>query len=281
MGRRVHLAVVPHRKNAYQPHLVRWKGLTAVLVAIVALNLAYLGFNRGEVLSQLNDRSMNQLLAATNKERTKSGVDSVKLDDKLTKAAAMKARDMLEHHYWSHTSPSGVEPWAWFARVNYDYEYAGENLAQGFRTADSVVTAWMGSEEHRRNLLKPEYTDVGFAVAKGILDDRETSVIVALYGAPKTSDQAVLAPVVLASTTSNIGPVTRFGVALQSMSPSLLGSLVVLALLAGIALLAHAYRKKLPKTIQQDWRRHHGAYKAVGMVSLAIAIVALYGGGQI
>jgi uncharacterized protein YkwD len=281
VGRRVHLAVIPHKKNAYQPHLVRWKGIIAVLIAIIALNLAYFGFDKGEVLSQFNSQSMNQLLSATNAERAKNHVDSLTLNAKLVKAAALKARDMFEHQYWSHTSPTGVQPWAWFARAGYDYEYAGENLAQGFRSASGVVTAWMGSPDHRDNLLKREYTDVGFAVVSGKLDGKETTVIVALYGTPKTSGSTVLSPAVLASTSSTFGPVTRFGVALQSMSPSILGSLVVIAVMAGVALLAHAYRRRLPKAIQRDWRQHHGVYKAIGMVSLAIVIIMLYSDGQI
>jgi uncharacterized protein YkwD len=38
---------------------------------------------------------------------------------------------------------------------------AGENLARGRTTAREVVRAWMHSESHRANLLKPRFTHIG------------------------------------------------------------------------------------------------------------------------
>jgi len=56
---------------------------------------------------------------------------------------------------------------------------------------------------------------------------------------------------------------------------------VLIALAAGVALAAHAYRRKLPKTLRQSWYRHHGLYKAAGMMSLGVMVIFLSGGGQI
>jgi len=41
---------------------------------------------------------------------------------------------------------------------------AGENTAAGERTADPVVQQWWNSRTHRRNLLKPTYSDYGAGV---------------------------------------------------------------------------------------------------------------------
>jgi uncharacterized protein YkwD len=46
----------------------------------------------------------------------------------------------------------------------------GENLGWGtseFATPSSMVTAWMGSPEHRANILSPVFRLVGVGVAKG------------------------------------------------------------------------------------------------------------------
>jgi hypothetical protein len=51
--------------------------------------------------------------------------------------------------------------------------------------------------------------------------------------------------------------------------------------MAGVAFTAHLYRDKLPKAINQSWRRHHGLIKATGMISLVVMLITLYGGGQI
>jgi uncharacterized protein YkwD len=41
----------------------------------------------------------------------------------------------------------------------------GENLAEGYHTADEVVNAWMASPEHKANILKPDFTTMGIGIA--------------------------------------------------------------------------------------------------------------------
>ena len=40
----------------------------------------------------------------------------------------------------------------------------GENLARGQFTAQEVVGDWMASPGHRRNILEPEFTEMGIAI---------------------------------------------------------------------------------------------------------------------
>jgi hypothetical protein len=142
----------------------------------------------------------------------------------------------------------------------------------------------MASSEHRSNMLDPHYTEAGFAVMSGKLNGKQTSIVVALYAAP--ASPGVLAaqqtPVEEVSATNQpLNFVARFGVALQSLTPEMLGSFALLLVAAVTAVAAHVYRKKLPKPLRQSWYRHHGLYKAVGMTSLLVILVALYSGGQI
>jgi hypothetical protein len=41
----------------------------------------------------------------------------------------------------------------------------GENIAAGYRDAESVVNAWMGSSGHRQKILAPDMKSLGVAVA--------------------------------------------------------------------------------------------------------------------
>jgi hypothetical protein len=50
--------------------------------------------------------------------------------------------------------------------------------------SDGVVTAWMNSPTHRDNILKKEYTDVGFAIVNGVLNGEETTLVVQMFGKP-------------------------------------------------------------------------------------------------
>src|SRR5690606_28313263 len=124
-------------------------------------------------------------IESTNKERLKDGLEPLRVDNRLTLAATKKAQDMLANDYWAHTSPQGVSPWEWIKDARYGYSYAGENLAKNFSTAGSVVNAWMHSENHRDNVLNAHYRDVGFGVVDGKLDGQPTTLVVAMYGAPK------------------------------------------------------------------------------------------------
>ncbi|AHB42389.1 hypothetical protein RAAC3_TM7C00001G0543 [Candidatus Saccharibacteria bacterium RAAC3_TM7_1] len=273
--------VVPHKKNGYRPHLIRGTGIAVVVTVVVAAQLLSGLVPRGTILGNETDVTMERLLAATNEQRVRQGEAPLTLDQKLNYAATEKAHDMLAGQYWAHVSPSGATPWTWFKKAGYHYSYAGENLAKGFLTSSGVVTAWMNSTEHRDNVLNEHYTNVGFAVVNGSLDGESTNIIVALYGRPVAKTAVATGETVLAATDEPMSLAAHLGVALQSMSPAVLTSLLLTIFTIFIALTAHMYRKKLPKQVRQTWRRHHGLYKAVGMSSLAVVLLALYGGGQI
>ncbi|MDE6031817.1 MAG: CAP domain-containing protein, partial [Oscillospiraceae bacterium] len=42
-----------------------------------------------------------------------------------------------------------------------DYRKAGENAAAGYYKPEDVVEAWMSSDGHRANILKPNYDKIG------------------------------------------------------------------------------------------------------------------------
>jgi uncharacterized protein YkwD len=50
------------------------------------------------------------------------------------------------------------------AAVDYDWSSAGENIATGFETPESVIIAWMASQGHCENILNPAYANLGTGV---------------------------------------------------------------------------------------------------------------------
>lgn len=126
----------------------------------------------------------SELLTLTNKERAGAGLRPLVINDLLNTSSTLKTNDMLAKHYWAHTSPDGIGPFHWLDEAGYSYSYAGENLAEGFKSSEAVVTGWMGSPGHRANILKPEYTEVGFTISCG-LTNINTTLVVAHYAAPK------------------------------------------------------------------------------------------------
>jgi hypothetical protein len=283
-------AMVPHKGNHFRPHLIRFQGIAAVLVVAVLMQVAY-GFvstGRLEVLGRVSDISVTELVTDTNNERAKSALPALKINDALSAAAFSKAADMFANNYWAHTSPNGVTPWKWIGDAGYNYNVAGENLAKNYATAGATVSAWMNSPTHRANILNNDYQDVGFAVVEGILEGRDTTVIVAYYGAPVSVAAVegatdVQSPIVYAAPVQQGfgNPLTYFGTALQSLSPATLGSLALLAVVGAVAVAAHHYRRRLPVAWRRSWKSHHGMYTLAGTVGLGLIIVLATGGGSI
>lgn len=107
-----------------------------------------------------------QVIDLTNKERQKNGLPPLKADASLSRVAQAKSNDMNAKHYFSHTSPTYGSPFDMMRDFGVTYRSAGENIAMGQPTAQQVVTAWMNSEGHRKNILSPNYTNIGVGYTK-------------------------------------------------------------------------------------------------------------------
>lgn len=129
------------------------------------------------------------LLEITNKQRSKPLV----LSQKLSNSAEAKCKDMVKNDYWDHNDKQGREPWYFMDQVDYSYEYAGENLAYGFRTESDTITGWMNSEGHRKNILDVNFTEVGFGtcVSGNYIGQGKQYIVVQHFGKPGVKPSAV------------------------------------------------------------------------------------------
>jgi hypothetical protein len=112
-----------------------------------------------------------------------AGLSGVTEDPLLNAAAQAAAEDMAANGYFAHNSPDGKTPWYWLNQVGYTYSYAGQNLAVNFTDSQNVETAWLESPTHRANIMKPEYTRVGFGTANGFYEGQETTFVVEYFAA--------------------------------------------------------------------------------------------------
>ncbi|MEQ6378526.1 CAP domain-containing protein [Bacillaceae bacterium S4-13-56] len=103
----------------------------------------------------------SEIVKYTNIERANNGLSELKIDTKLSEIAWYKSRDMHEFDYFDHHSPTYGSPSEMMKSFGISYKAAAENIALGYDNAQDVVTAWMNSEGHRRNILNPIYTHIG------------------------------------------------------------------------------------------------------------------------
>lgn len=126
--------------------------------------------------------TVDELVVLANTERTTTGLPPLARNALLDAAATHKANDMLEQEYFSHTGPSGERAWTWMKKSGYAYTEAGENLAMDFTDSQDIVSAWMGSASHRKNILGSLFEDVGMAAVTGDFRGQSTTMVVMLFG---------------------------------------------------------------------------------------------------
>lgn len=194
----LHFLFVPSDKNNYRAKLIQHDLLSIYLCIILLLTIAirqgsHLG-RVGHVLGIATDINTGQLLLHTNEERARNNLPPLKLSSRLSQAAELKAINMFAHNYWAHFAPDGTSPWDFMRQVDYKYEFAGENLAKNFLFSENVVDAWMDSPTHRENILRDEYTEVGYAIQNGVLNGEETTLVVQMFGKPIATTEVAEAP---------------------------------------------------------------------------------------
>lgn len=104
-----------------------------------------------------------EVLNLINIERQKEGLSELKASSELQEVAKLKAEDLVNNNYFSHTSPILGTPFEMLKNEGVMYKYAGENLA-GNETGVKAVNAWMNSPAHKDNILDSDYEYTGIAV---------------------------------------------------------------------------------------------------------------------
>lgn len=113
------------------------------------------------------ERIRAEMLAEVNAVRRKAGVPPVQLNRDLQEAAQAHAEDMLARGYFAHRSPSGTTVRERARKAGYDWRAIGENIAEGQRSVEEVMATWMTSPGHRKNILSPNFKELGIGLTAG------------------------------------------------------------------------------------------------------------------
>jgi uncharacterized protein YkwD len=101
------------------------------------------------------------MLDAINLIRGDLGLYPLRPEPRLSSTAEHHALDLLTHGLQGHEGSDGSLPPERATRTGYPWILVGENVATGFGSASGVVSGWMASPPHRRNLLTPDFREVG------------------------------------------------------------------------------------------------------------------------
>jgi uncharacterized protein YkwD len=111
------------------------------------------------------------LLNAVNAQRTKNGVTSLIIDERLNSSAQVKAEDMVKNHYFGHIDKNGHHGYELAHEYAPDIcNTASENLV--WQTDGSSITVegamnwWENSKHHYQAMIDKNYHWTGFGIVK-------------------------------------------------------------------------------------------------------------------
>jgi uncharacterized protein YkwD len=161
--------------------------VAAVLLPAIALAAA------GPQVSPA-DRLEQAVLDELNLVRLEHGRSQLRFNGRLTAAADSHTLEMVRSGFFGHESADGSH----FARRLKGFYRprglrrwtVGENLIwqEGRLSARAAVTAWLGSDGHRENLLDPGFREAGISAvraqgAPGVYGNRSVVVLTVDFGA--------------------------------------------------------------------------------------------------
>lgn len=162
---------------------IKSKARLLLIILGLLLSIVYMLFfvprSAGQTSVKLNAK---ELIELTNAERLKNNLPMLSINAELNQAAGKKAGDIFKWQKFSHDLP-GQKFSDQVKAVGYEYSITGENLAEGFASAEAIIKAWMKSEGHRANILNSKYQEIGLSVKRDKLGGRDTYVVVQYFGA--------------------------------------------------------------------------------------------------
>ena len=127
----------------------------------------------------------------TNQFRKEEELEKVEIDPRLKNAAQEFADYMARTNRYGHKA-NGTSPAERAKKAGYEFCIVAENIAyasdsEGFTTdklAHEIVDGWKASTGHRKNMLDPDVTEIGVALAQGGKNGYVFAV--QMFGRPKS-----------------------------------------------------------------------------------------------
>jgi uncharacterized protein YkwD len=165
----------------------------AAAVACVALLCVSLAAGAPQSTRSRPDLALAErmIVEQTNALRASAGAAPTTPNRQLTDAARYFAGYMARTDHYGHEA-DGSEPAQRATARGYDYCLVSENIAYQFRSngyethplASGFVDGWRQSPPHRRNMLEPEATETGVAIAQSARTGRYYAV--QMFGRPQS-----------------------------------------------------------------------------------------------
>lgn len=140
-----------------------------ITIVLIILTLIFPGTARS---IEGKDKKIIRLIEIINVKRASGGVCGknffkpsrpLRWNDRLARAAFVHAKDIAVRDILSHRGLDGSDPGERIGSAGYKWKAYGENIGEGYMTAEDMLMAWLKSEGHCKNVMNPFFRDVGAA----------------------------------------------------------------------------------------------------------------------
>ncbi len=133
------------------------------------------------------------VVADINALRASHHLATLRLSPALTDAARAHSQQMETDGYFAHSSYDGTAFWkrieAFYPSSNWGYWSVGENLLWSSPGVDAqgALTMWLGSPEHKKNMLDPRWREIGISAvhdldAPGVYNGLAVTIVTTDFG---------------------------------------------------------------------------------------------------
>lgn len=109
----------------------------------------------------------SEIAAGLNANRRANGVSELRFNRRLGRAAMAHACDMLVNDFFDHRGSDGSNSQARVQAAGYRDCIVAENIAWGYPRSEQIISGWMNSPGHRRNMLHPRIEEYGVGITQG------------------------------------------------------------------------------------------------------------------
>ena len=107
------------------------------------------------------------MLELVNQVRAQNGAGEVSWCPALMRSSLAHSKDMALRNYFEHDSPEGGTILDRTIITGYNGGTVGENIAFGQRSVNEVMSGWINSPGHFKNLVHSDFEHFGYAAATG------------------------------------------------------------------------------------------------------------------
>ena len=145
---------------------MKWLSWLTVTGALLAGPMSATADDPPDKLKVELSRSEKAILDLTNQAREKAKLAPLKPHPVLCQMARAHSKNMAMQEKLAHEL-DGKDPGKRAQDAGYKFAYLGENIAAGDDlSAAEAFKLWMNSPQHKDNMLKPEFNQIGIGIYK-------------------------------------------------------------------------------------------------------------------